>query len=190
MAYRRASGCLSFVFVAALLALGAAVLVPQLGAAFRQPLYAARLAAMEPLASTPVPVAGVSPEALTDTWGAARSGGRQHEGIDIFAARGTPVVSATEGIVAEVGTNNLGGNVVWVQGPGREAHYYAHLETQQPGLASGDRIAPGDTLGFVGTSGNAAGTPPHLHYGIYSAGGATNPYPRLVGPESGTPEAE
>ncbi len=177
---RRASGCLTFVFFAAVLVLIAAALVPQVGAGLRAPLYAARLAAMEPLATTPVPVAGVAPAALTDTWGGARSGGRSHEGIDIFAARGTPVVSATEGIVAKVGTNNLGGNVVWVQGPGREAHYYAHLEAPQPGLASGDRVAPGDTLGTVGTSGNAAGTPPHLHYGIYTASGATNPYPRLA----------
>ena len=135
---------------------------------------------MAPPDTLPVPVAGVSASQLADTWGAARSGGRQHEGIDIFALRGTPVVSATEGIVNRVGTNSLGGTIVGVIGPGREWHYYAHLEAHADGLAEGQVVAPGDTLGTVGTSGNAAGTPPHLHYGIYRTGGAINPYPRLA----------
>ncbi|WP_352284836.1 peptidoglycan DD-metalloendopeptidase family protein, partial [Pseudoalteromonas sp. Q18-MNA-CIBAN-0097] len=64
----------------------------------------------------------------TDTWGAARSQGRSHEGIDIFAARGTPIQSTTQGIVSKVGENTLGGRVVVVVGPGGAGHYYAHLE--------------------------------------------------------------
>jgi murein DD-endopeptidase MepM/ murein hydrolase activator NlpD len=141
-------------------------------------LYTMRLAAMPKPQALPVPVEGVRQRALRDTWGGARSEGRKHEGIDIFAKRGTPVVSSTEGIVSQVGTNRLGGLVVWVLGPGGQRHYYAHLDGYadvEPGM----RIEAGRVLGFVGDTGNAKGTPPHLHYGIYDTGGAINPYPLL-----------
>lgn len=140
--------------------------------------YAIRLGAMPTPTTLPVPVAGVRPSRLVDTWGGARSEGRKHEGIDIFAKRGTPVLSATEGIVMRVGTNRLGGQVVWVLGPGGQRHYYAHLDSYgdvHPGM----RIDAGKIVGYVGNTGNAATTPPHLHYGIYTAGGAINPYPFL-----------
>ena len=91
-------------------------------------MYAIRLGSQPAPAALPVPVAGVKPVQLADTWGGARSGGRRHEGIDIFAKRGTPVLSSTEGIVLRVGTNRLGGQVVWVLGPGGQRHYYAHLD--------------------------------------------------------------
>jgi murein DD-endopeptidase MepM/ murein hydrolase activator NlpD len=151
---------------------------PRLPDAARAPWHMARLAWQEAPTSLPVPVQGVSPTRLTDTWGAARSGGRRHEGIDIFAPRGTPVLSTTEGVVMQVGTNNLGGQVVWVLGPGRQRHYYAHLDGYAD-IARGQLVAPGDVLGHVGNTGNAQGTPPHLHYGIYD-GGAINPYALLV----------
>ncbi|MEM6327048.1 MAG: M23 family metallopeptidase [Bacteroidota bacterium] len=173
---RRRLGCWIPVLGLIVLAVAASVLVPGVQA----PIYSARLAAMTPPDTLPVPVVGVAPRDLADTWGAARSGGRRHEGIDIFAPRGTPVVSATEGVVSRVGGNVLGGTVVGVVGPGREWHYYAHLDAHAPDLAEGQRVAPGDTLGFVGATGNAVGTPPHLHYGIYRVGGAVNPYPRLA----------
>jgi peptidoglycan LD-endopeptidase LytH len=115
---------------------------------------------------------------FVDTWGATRAGGRRHEGIDIFAPRGTPVVSTTRGFVTRVGTNRLGGRIVGVLGPGMEWHYYAHLDGFGP-IREGDMVQPGDVLGYVGDTGNARGTPPHLHYGVYR-GGAINPYPRLV----------
>lgn len=140
--------------------------------------YAARLLAMPTPGALPVPVAGVAPARLVDTWGGARSGGRRHEGIDIFARRGTPVLAATEGIVTRVGTNRLGGQVVWVLGPGGQRHYYAHLD-RYGDVHAGMRIASGKILGYVGNTGNAASTPPHLHYGIYTPGGAINPYPLL-----------
>ncbi|MFD2367862.1 M23 family metallopeptidase [Pseudoduganella sp. GCM10020061] len=159
---------------ATLLIAAAALLAPYLENA----MYAMRLASMPAPSIVAVPVAGVRPAALRDTWGAARSGGRQHEGIDIFARRGTPVLSATEGIVMRVGTNRLGGQVVWVLGPGGQRHYYAHLD-RFADVRPGMRVEAGRTLGYVGTTGNARGTPPHLHYGIYSAGGASNPYPLL-----------
>ena len=115
---------------------------------------------------------------FVDTWGATRAGGRRHEGIDIFAPRGTPVVSTTRGFVTRVGTNRLGGRIVGVLGPGLEWHYYAHLDRFGP-IREADIVQPGDVLGYVGDTGNARGTPPHLHYGVYR-GRAINPYPRLV----------
>ena len=115
---------------------------------------------------------------LTDTWGAARSQGRSHEGIDIFAPRNTPVQSTTQGIVSKVGENTLGGRVVVVVGPGGAGHYYAHLEDYAD-IAPNDWVNQGDVIGYVGDSGNAKGTPPHVHYGIYISGSAVNPYPLL-----------
>ena len=117
-------------------------------------------------------------QSLTDTWGAARSQGRSHEGIDIFAARGTPIQSTTQGIVRKVGENNLGGRVVVIVGPGGAGHYYAHLEDYAD-IAPNDWVNAGDIIGYVGDSGNAKGTPPHVHYGIYINGSAVNPYPYL-----------
>ena len=113
-----------------------------------------------------------------DSWGAPRNRGRRHQGIDIFAPRSTPVVSTTRGVVTRVGINKLGGQVVWVLGPGLESHYYAHLD-RFADIKAGDIVHPGDVLGYVGRTGNARGTPFHLHYGIYRAGRADNPYPRL-----------
>ncbi len=154
---------------------------PRLPDAARAPWHMARLAWQDPPAWLPVPVEGVAVRRLADTWGAARAGGRTHQGIDIFAKRGTPVLSATEGVVTRIGANELGGQVVWVMGPGRQMHYYAHLDGYAD-IRRGQRVAPGDVLGFVGNTGNARGTPPHLHYGIYAAGGALNPYPLLTAP--------
>lgn len=129
--------------------------------------------------SLPVPVEGVTPSDLADTWGAARSGGRTHQGIDIFAPRNTQVLAATRGIVTRRGWNRLGGRVVTVTGPGGQHHYYAHLE-EWAEADVGDWVEAGQVLGYVGDSGNAAGTPPHLHYGIYTMEGAINPYPLLA----------
>lgn len=124
------------------------------------------------------PVDAARPARLADSWGAVRTGGRRHEGIDIFAPKGTPVVSTTRGIITRVGTNRLGGQIVGVLGPGLEWHYYAHLDRFGT-FREGDIVHAGDVLGFVGNTGNARGTPAHLHYGIYREG-AKNPYPRLV----------
>jgi murein DD-endopeptidase MepM/ murein hydrolase activator NlpD len=115
---------------------------------------------------------------LANSWGAARPGGRRHEGIDIFAPKGTAVISTTRGIVTRVGVNRLGGQIVGVLGPGLEWHYYAHLDRFGT-FREGDIVHPGDVLGYVGNTGNARGTAAHLHYGIYR-NGARNPYPRLI----------
>lgn len=132
----------------------------------------------------PIPVVGVSRQQLTDTWGAARSIGRRHEGVDILAPRGTKVTSTTDGLVASLKSNALGGNVVWILGPAGTWHYYAHLQKHKRGLEVGDTVHTGDTIGYVGNSGNARHTVSHLHYGIYLTGkgrGAVNPYPYIHG---------
>lgn len=119
---------------------------------------------------------------LVDTWGGARSQGRKHEGIDIFAPRGTPIQATTQGIVSKVGEDALGGRVVMIVGPGGAAHYYAHLEGYA-NIAPNDWVNSGDIIGYVGDSGNAKGTPTHVHYGIYINGSAVNPYPLLQKPD-------
>lgn len=152
--------------------------------AWRQP-FALRLrtgwmlARMPVAAALPVPVEGVEARRIAATFGAPRGRERRHAGLDIFAARGTPVRSATPGIVASIRDTGLGGRQVWVLGPGRERYYYAHLEDWFPGLRSGDVVRTGDELGTVGDSGNARGTPTHLHFGIYGANGARDPLPLL-----------
>jgi murein DD-endopeptidase MepM/ murein hydrolase activator NlpD len=152
------------------------LLFPSLG---QVPRFAAFLMQAPPT-SLPVPVMGVKVDALADTWGAARSGGRRHQGIDIFARRNTPVLSVSDGVIIKVGWNALGGRVVMIVGPGGYRHYYAHLE-RFAARKEGDVVKRGDVVGYVGDSGNARGTPTHLHYGIYRfSGGAINPYPLLA----------
>ena len=109
---------------------------------------------MAPLARA-FPVAGRDEQAAQSFWGATRDAGRRsHQGVDIFAPRGTPVVAATAGVVTRVGQNALGGNVIFLVESGRRwAFYYAHLDRQL--VAEGTRVAAGDTLGLVGNTGNA-----------------------------------
>ena len=137
----------------------------------------ARLVTADPPARLPMPVA-VPPEAVADTWRAPRSGGRAHQGVDIFAARGTPVLSTTEGLIVNVGENAMGGRTVMVLGPGGQRHYYAHLD-RYGGFDEGDWVEPGALIGHVGSTGNAAPGAPHLHYGIYDGGEAIDPLPLL-----------
>jgi peptidoglycan LD-endopeptidase LytH len=123
------------------------------------------------------PVHGRDMRAVGSRFGSARDGGRrEHHGIDIFAPRGTPVLAASDGIVRRVGSNRLGGNVIWLTDSERGlSHYYAHLDTQL--VAAGARVRVGDTLGLVGNTGNARTTPPHLHYGLYAGrGGPVDPW--------------
>ena len=127
----------------------------------------------------PIPVDGVVRSQLRNSWHDARFGGRRHLGIDILAPRNTPIRSVTEGIVELKGMRGLGGQIMTITGPGGYRHYYAHLEEYGPQVV-GDWVEAGEIIGYVGTSGNAALSPPHLHYGIYApAGGAVNPYTYL-----------
>ena len=88
---------------------------------------------------------GVDRDELKDTWG-ARSQGRSHEGIDILAPRGTKVYSATEGLIADLRNNNLGGKVIWILGPAGTWHYYAHLDGHKRGLNVGDYVKRATSL--------------------------------------------
>ena len=126
--------------------------------------------------SLPSPLPG---QQLTDTWGGARSAGRSHEGIDIFAKRNAPIQATTHGVITRIGDDRLGGRVVVIVGPGGAGHYYAHLEDYAD-ISINDWVEAGDIIGYVGDSGNAKGTPPHVHYGIYIDGSAVNPYPLLI----------
>ena len=143
------------------------------------------LSRMPPPDAVAMPVAGVRARQVADTFGAPRGRDRTHQGVDIFAPRGTDVVSATRGVVSSVREGGLGGRQVWVLGPAGQRHYYAHLDDWAAGLAAGDVVEEGHVLGSVGDTGNARGTPPHLHYGIYGDGGAIDPLPLLRAAASG-----
>lgn len=144
------------------------------------PFKVALLSAKEPDRELAVPVEGVSVKRINNSWHAPRSGGRLHEGQDIFAARGTAVRSATAGYIVRMGENSLGGNTIFVAGAGGRTYYYAHLDSYAPALAPGDYVTPDTILGYVGTTGNAAATSPHLHFGIYTAAGPLDPLPLLT----------
>ncbi|HEX5708761.1 MAG TPA: M23 family metallopeptidase [Pyrinomonadaceae bacterium] len=143
------------------------------------PFNVARLYAREPDTELSMPVEGARVGGVSDTWHAERPDGRRHEGQDIFARRGTPVRSATEGYVVRVGESPLGGKTVFVMGAGGRAYYYAHLDRHAEDLAAGAYVTTETVLGYVGTTGNATGTPPHLHFGVYTPEGALNPLPIL-----------
>jgi len=150
------------------LVVGAAVVMVSLVVTHRTAWALVRYAAGP--SSLTVPVRGVARTSLHSSWGEPRSSHRRHQGIDIFARRGTPVVAATRGEVVRIGTTDrLGGNTVWVAGEGAVLYYYAHLDSFRPGLRIGERVEAGTLLGRVGTTGNARGTPPHLHFGMYPA---------------------
>jgi peptidoglycan LD-endopeptidase LytH len=124
------------------------------------------------------PVSGKTSKAVGSFFGDPRDGGkRPHKGIDIFAPKGTPVLAASEGRVSRVTTNRLGGKVIWLTSiKNRFTQYYAHLDSQA--VQPGQKVQVGDTIGFVGNTGNARTTPPHLHFSIYKYGsGAVDPYP-------------
>lgn len=122
----------------------------------------------------------VSKSRIANTWHAPRGVNRLHEGQDIFAPRGTPTYSATRGYIYNISQNGVGGQTVSVIGAGGRVYYYAHFDSYAPGISEGDYVTPQTVLGFVGTSGNAQGTPPHLHFGVYTPTGAINPLPLLT----------
>ncbi len=116
------------------------------------------------------PVAG--PRAFADTWGAPRSGGRSHEGVDMMSPGGTPLVAVESG-VANFSTNRLGGNAIWLQGSSGTKYYYAHLSAWE---GSSRGVSQGEIIGYVGATGNT--TANHLHFEVHPGGGrAVNPFP-------------
>jgi len=145
--------------------------------------------AMSSGGSLDMPVSGASPQDIGSPFGAPRDGGaRRHHGVDIFAPKGTPVVAVTAGRV-RTGTSNLGGKHVWLAGGwfsvASPRYYYAHLD--EFAVDSGVTLQAGDVLGYVGNTGNAINTPPHLHFGIYTTGGPVDPEP-FIQPRPTLPE--
>ncbi|MGB3849157.1 MAG: M23 family metallopeptidase [Tunicatimonas sp.] len=135
------------------------------------------------------PVAGHNSRAVGSFYGAPRDGGaRSHRGVDIFAPRGTPVVAASAGVVSARTGSRLGGKVVWLKARGMN-QYYAHLDSQA--VRPAQRVRAGDTLGWVGNTGNARTTPPHLHFGVYRfEQGAVDPFPFIDNAASELPVVE
>lgn len=141
-----------------------------------------------------IPVAGVGAERIEDTFTAARDGDRQHNAVDIIAPRNTPIVAADDGVILRLSNNALGGITIYTADRDQEfVYYYAHLERYQDGLAVGKTIRKGDTIGYVGTTGNAPKNVPHLHFqimlwpsdGKWWSGEPVNPYSALRGAASG-----
>jgi murein DD-endopeptidase MepM/ murein hydrolase activator NlpD len=112
-----------------------------------------------------VPVQGIARARVRSSFGFPRDGGRRrHQGADLFAARGTPVVAAASGVVVARGTTPIGGRVVYTFGRRGVLCYYAHLDRWNEDVGIGDMVGEGDVLGYVGDTGNARGTRPHLHF--------------------------
>ena len=144
-----------------------------------------------------IPVAGVRADQLSDSFTDARGGGvRKHEAIDIMAPRGTPVLAATAGTVEKLFLSRAGGNTIYVRSPDRRTiYYYAHLDHYSPGLAEKQQVQQGQTIGYVGSTGDASPDAPHLHFAILKTSPAANwwdptqavdPYPVLRSDAGGT----
>jgi murein DD-endopeptidase MepM/ murein hydrolase activator NlpD len=130
-------------------------------------------------AALPFPVVGGEPSSIRSLFGASRDAGRRnHEGVDIFVQRLTPVLAVAAGR-AMPRQDPLGGNTVWLNTPGT-SYYYAHLD--RVAVKDQQRVKVGDVLGYVGNTGNAAGMSPHLHFGVYRWGREPiDPLPLLLG---------
>ena len=159
----------------------------------------AQIDASETIYPLTFPVAG--PNSWTDTWGAPRPGGRTHQGTDIFADKGTPVVAAAAGQIARIGEGERAGRYIVIRHDDGWTTHYLHLDNDTPGtddgsggapaagIVTGARVEPGDVIDFVGDSGNAEGTSPHLHFELHRPDGiAINPAPHLrVADSNGSP---
>ena len=137
-----------------------------------------------------VPVQGILPKQLSDTFTQSRGEGRLHDAIDILAPRGTPVLAVADGRVAKLFTSKPGGLTLYqFDADEKLAYYYAHLDAYSPTLVEGQQLHRGDVIGYVGSTGNASPEAPHLHFAIFILGAdkkwwqgkAINPYPLLGG---------
>jgi peptidoglycan LD-endopeptidase LytH len=148
-----------------------------------------RLPTGEGIGRLVVPVRGVTPAQLSDTFDDARGSERRHEALDIMAPTGTPVVAVADGTIEKLFDSVQGGLTIYQFDPDRRyAYYYAHLDRYADGLAEQQVVRQGQVLGHVGSSGNADAAAPHLHFAIFaltperqwSKGTPVNPYPLLV----------
>ncbi|MFD1788635.1 M23 family metallopeptidase [Sphingomonas floccifaciens] len=138
-----------------------------------------------------IPVQGVRPDQITDTWGQSRANGaRAHEGTDIMTAGGTPVLAATSGTIEKLFDSGDGGHTIYIRSrDGKWRYYYAHLAAYAADVREGMRVGAGQHIGFVGDTGNAGAGNYHLHFGVarmapgerWYQGTPVNPYPLLAG---------
>lgn len=132
------------------------------------------------------PVFG-SAASYTDDYGAPRAGTVTHHGNDIFAPTGTPVLAVADGELYKVGVNTLGGNRLWLRDDLGNTYYYAHLSGYASGVKDGLRVSTGQIIAYVGNTGQAITTPPHLHFEIHPGDGdSVDPYPFLQAWQRGT----
>ena len=135
-----------------------------------------------------VPVLGVKPSELYDSFGDSRSGGRMHRALDIIAPEGTPVIASVRGEILRYFWSDRGGETIYQRGEDGLIYYYAHLQRYEPGIEEGEVVEPGRIIGYVGNTGNAGPDNYHLHFGIwkptseesYWDGEAINPYTVLT----------
>jgi len=137
-----------------------------------------------------IPVVGVKPGQLADTFTQARGSGRRHDAIDIMAGEGTPVLAAADGTVEKLFNSALGGTTIYERSADRRwVYYYAHLSSYEPGLHEGQQLQRGQVIARVGHTGDASAAGPHLHFAInrmapgerWWNGTPINPYPLLAG---------
>jgi murein DD-endopeptidase MepM/ murein hydrolase activator NlpD len=138
-----------------------------------------------------IPVVGVKPTELVDTFDAARAAGRRHDAIDIMAPEGTPVIAAADGTIEKLFFSNGGGGITIYERATdpKWQYYYAHLQRYAPGLAEGQQVKRGQVIAFVDHTGDASPSGPHLHFAInqmaagqrWWQGTPINPYPLLAG---------
>jgi len=138
-----------------------------------------------------IPVVGVKPDQLTDTFTQARANGRRHDALDIMAGEGSPVIAAADGTIEKLFFSNGGGGItVYERSPDKKwMYYYAHLSAYAPGLAEGQQVKRGQVIARVGHTGDASAAGPHLHFAINTMGQgerwwqgtAIDPYPLLAG---------
>lgn len=136
-----------------------------------------------------IPVQGIAAASLHDTFNDARSEGRRHDALDIMAPAGTPVLAVADGRIEKLFLSDRGGITLYQFNPARtRAYYYAHLQRYADGIAEGQALRRGQVLGYVGATGNADPSAPHLHFAVFALGPearwwegtALNPYPMLV----------
>lgn len=154
------------------------------------PVVVAEQVRVEP-SGLAIPVVGVKPDQLSDTFDAARAAGRRHDAIDIMANEGTPVIAAADGTIEKLYfSNGGGGTTIYERSPDQKwIYYYAHLQGYAPGLAEGQQVKRGQVIARVDHSGDAVASAPHLHFAINSMAGGErwwqgtpiNPYPLLAG---------
>ncbi|WP_421838817.1 M23 family metallopeptidase [Novosphingobium sp.] len=157
----------------------------------QRPTFDAQTVYVPPRGGLKLPVQGVTPDQLADTYDQTRSNGtRGHDAIDIMAPLGTAVFAAAEGTLVKLFLSKDGGNTVYVRSPDSKAiYYYAHLDSYAAGLVEGMSVTQGQVLGFVGSTGDADPAAPHLHFAIMALapgedwwkGRPVNPYPFLGG---------